>query len=783
MARRFWFVTLCAALALIGLLVGMMVHLRVRAASSRLPERGQTVARLAGLSADVEVRFDERGIAHIRAPNERALWFAAGYVQARDRFFQMDLMRRMAQGRLSEIFGPRTVAVDRKMRILRVAASARRQSSQLEVAERWALDEYTAGINAALGQYGRWISPESWLLGLEPDPWQREDTLAIGLLYQLSMSPAMGEELKRAVELARLGQETALDLWGWSPDEANRWIPPAPPISTPRQNDEAIIPESQPFGSSAWAVAAAKTTGGRPLLASDPHLGVSMPGFFYAIHLECPEIHVAGLAMPGTPGVMIGHNEHVAWGLAEARVDDQDLYILTLDETRDRELIDGEWQDLRTVSERINVRWQDEAEVVKILLSERGPVVRERGREVLALEWTGLRARSSLGAVLEMDRARTVSDVIHAWHDVSGPFYQVVAADSEGRIVQFFSGSLPDRPRGNGRLPSPGQESAWAWQGMVPLSDALTRLDPEDGIVAAANHDVFTEGDYGTGVRVPGEFAGPWRIRRIRRELSSRDDWQIGDFVRLQGDVTSDLAVALMRQLRPEMDHHGGPAAATLAGWDGRMSRDSEASHLYSRLLLELTDAVGGDDAARDGLPSSPVGTTALLRLLAGGMDESWWDDVGTDVVESRAMIVDRVFDRLDAERIGSPWGAVHRVTFHHPYGKVPVVGAWLGRSWSRGPYPLGGDGTTINANSWRSENPFTVTECPQGRIVVEVGRWDDTVLVLPTGQSGRPWSPHYADQLDAWLHVKPQTFPFSKEAVDAASVAQLLLLTADDAD
>lgn len=274
-----------------------------------------------------------------------------------------------------------------------------------------------------------------------------------------------------------------------------------------------------------------------------------------------------------------------------------------------------------------------------------------------------------------------------------------------------------------------------------------------------------------------GEFAGS------SGELSSRDDWRVADFVQLQGDVTSDLAVALMRLLRPEMNANGGSAAATLAGWDGRMAKDSVAAHLYSRLVLQLTDAVGGDDAARDGLPSSPIGTTALLRLLAGGMDESWWDDVGTEVTESQAMIVDRVFDRLDSDRIDSQWGAVHRVSFNHPYSKVPAVGAWLGRSWSRGPFPVGGDGTTVNANYWRARSPFNVTACPNARMVVDVGSWDDTVLVMPAGQSGRPWSRHYADQLNGWLHVKPQTFPFSAEAVEAAAVAHLLLLPAEDGE
>lgn len=776
MVRRFWFLALCGTVVVIAVVVGNLIHVRARAAASRLPERGVVMEEVPGLQGAVQIILDSRGIPHVRADDERAVWFAVGYLHARDRFFQMDLMRRMASGRLAELVGPSALPGDRRARIWRIDDSARRQASELRVGERWALESYTRGVNAALTRFGRWIAPETWLLGLAPERWQVEDSLGIGLLVQLQMSAAMGEELERAIEFAGLGRERAVDLWGWSPEEADDWLPPSPAIVVPRQQDEAILPAFGVVGSNAWAVSPRLSSSGRALLASDPHLAVSLPGSFYAVHLSSPEMHVAGATIPGSPGVLTGHNERVAWGLTNAMVDDQDLYVLTLDEDRSRELIDGEWIDLRTVTERIQVRWQDEPELVKILLSERGPVVRDRGREVLALEWTGLRAPSALGAVLEMNRARTVQDVVDAWLDTEGPYLQVVAADSDGRIVQFLTGSAPDRGRGAGRLPSPGQESRWAWRGTENLAKSFLMVDPDSGFVAAANHDPVAEGDFTRAPTLAGEFAAPWRVRRIRQALAGRAGWRIADFVKLQGDVSSGLAVALLRQLRPELEEHQGPSARLLTSWDAKLDRGSRAAYVYASLLVEIGEAVGGDEAAKDGLPVTPIRPTTLLRLLAGGVDNQWWDDVGTDTAENREIIVGQVLDRLDRLDRHTTWGDAHKVDFRHPYTQVPVLGRWLGRSWSRGPFPVGGDGTTINAHYWRLRRPFAVVGIPCLRMVAEVGNWDETVLVVPVGQSGRPWSAHYADQMEAWLDVRPEVFPFSTEAVDAAATATLIL-------
>jgi penicillin amidase len=776
--RRPWFI-LCATVVLaLSVLVAGMLYVRLRTAYSRPPERGVATDRLAGCPRPAEVIFDHRGIPHIRAEDDRALWFAQGYLHARERFYQMEMSRRQAAGRLAEVLGPSAVANDIKMRTWQVNTAARRQVVQLDNAESRALEAYAAGVNAALDRFGRWISPEIWLLGHTPEPWTVEDTLRIGSLMQVSMSWAMGEELERALVLGRLGRERATDLWGWSPAEARRWIPPGEKITAPPRAGEPIAPPLRIMGSNAWAVSATRAAGELPLLANDPHLGVQMPGIWTAVHLSGPGLQVAGLSLPGAPGVLVGHTDRVAWGMTTAMVDDQDLFVLTLDEGGTRELVDGNWQPLRTITEHIGVRWQPEPELLKVRVSEHGPVVRE-GRSVLALAWTGAHGRTSLGAVLAMNRARTVTDVADAWDGVIGPSVTVIAADTEGRIMSMMTGAFPNRERGAGRLPAPGADSRWSWRGFEQLGQGRRRLDPETGFVASANHDPFAEGDFRSSLAVPGEYDAPWRIRRIRGQLASRDDWDIGGFLELQADVVSGLATQFLRQLRPDLESHAGATAAELLEWDGRMEAGAAAPLHFTRLVLELGRDVGGDEALRDGLEKSPMGGTELLRLLAGGLDEGWWDDVRTSDTETRGDVISGVLDRLDAGRKNEVWGDVHRVHFAHPFIDVPLVGRLLGRSWSRGPFSVGGGSTTVNAHYWDLEAPFDTMAIPSARFVAAVGDWDATVLVLPTGQSGRPWSPHYADQVKDWLMVRNVTFPFSEEAVDASASARLILLPA----
>jgi penicillin amidase len=778
--RRVWFVLLSIAVLLGVAAVLAITHLRVRAGTSRLPERGSVTEIVAGCPAPVQVLLDGRGIPHVESDSEAALWFSLGYLHARDRFFQMELARRAGAGRLAEVFGETALNSDRKMRTLRLAASARRQSAGLSARERRVFDAYSAGVNAALDRFGNWIAPEIWLLGVDPEPWRVEDSLTIGLLLQLDLSWSMGEELKRAIELARLGRERAIDLWGWTPAQARAWIPPGEGARQPRRDYEPISPPMGAYGSNSWAVSPERSASNRPLLANDPHLGVQMPGTFFAVHLRGPRTHVAGASIAGIPGVVIGHTEDVAWGLTLAMVDDQDLFVLNLDDAGSRELIDGRWQPLRTVTEDVVVRWQEAPVLLKVRLSRHGPLVREQRGETLALSWTGLHGPSVVSAILAMNRADSVREVAAAWSRVLGPAMNLVAADSGGRILHQVVGWVPDRGIGGGRLPSPGSDSRWAWSGFRPVA-AEPRLNPSDGFVAAANHDFFGEGDFPERDRFPGEFAPPWRVRRIRSALAARSDWTVDDFAELQADVVSGRAIAVLRQLRPELEQRQGLSAEELMAWDARMEVGSTAATLFSSFMLELEGAVADDEAQRDGLGWNPLGPERLLRLLAGGLDESWWNDVGAAGQQTRAEILDRVLADLDEAGPQKGWGDVHQVAFDHPLARLPFVGERASASWSRGPFAVAGDGVTVNAQAWNGRRPFAVTSMPAMRFVADVGNWDDTILVLPVGQSGRPWSRHYSDQISSWMGVGTERFPFSRGAVDRAAAARLELLPAPE--
>ncbi len=775
MSRRPW--PLLLAVPAVAVLVGVaaIAYLRFGAMRSRLPESGVTRLAVSGLKGPVTVRMDTAGVPHIAATCEWDLWLAQGYLHARDRFFQMELARRAAAGRLAELAGEGALATDRKLRTWRIAATAWRQAGKLDSQERQALDAYAAGVNAALTTYGRWIAPEMRLLGLEPEPWRREDTLGIGILFQLSLTWSMGEELERGVELARLGRQRAVELWGWTPQQAADWIPPGTPPAEPRQPDEDAITRSLGgVGSNNWAIAGTRTVSGRPLVANDPHIGVQMPGTWYGVHLAGAGFDVAGVSIPGAPGVVIGHNRRVAWGFTMVMLDDQDLFVVKADRDRRREFFGGQWVPLRTLTERVRIRGRPDPARVEIRISRSGPVVRDDAGEVLALAWTALKGGTPLGAFLRMDRAAGVDETATAWRGVVGPALNLVAADVEGHILHQVVGRVPIRGRGAGRLPAPGDNPQWQWQGFRAMAANPRVVDPPQGFLATANHDLFTEGDYPSTEWFPAEFAPPWRVRRIRGLLAARDRWDVASCVELQGDLVSRRAGALLELLRPELERNGGPTARQLLDWDGNLRPETVAPHVYSRLVLDLCRAVGEDEAQSIGLKGTLITPERLVRLLAGGLPAEWWDDLKTPQVEDRGAIVGSVLKNLDDLHIDSPWGSVHTVEFPHPLGDLPTLGPLLGASWSRGPIAVGGDGATVNAHYWELDEPYRVSAIPSMRFVADVGAWDESILVLPVGNSGRPWSGHYDDQLSSWVRVEPVRLPFSEKAVEAAARATL---------
>ena len=663
------------------------------------------------------------------------------------------------------------------MRTLRATAIARRQLGLLAAPDRRALEAYTAGVNAAIDRFGSWIAPELWLLGVNPEPWRPEDSLALWTLLHLRLSPAATNELERAVQLARLGRRAAVELWGWDPDQVKAWLPQIRYAPSPLAPEDAMLPAGPRLASVSWAVSGTHSASGLPLLVTSVEWAPEQPSPWYLVDLRARELHVAGASLPGVPGVVVGHTEEVAWALTPSLVDDQDLFVLTIDGQRARELVDGRWQPMRTVTERISIRGEDTPVLLKVRLSERGPMVRDSAREVLALSWTGSHGPSPVGALLHMARARSVSAVVAAWEEVVGPPLHLVAADISGRVLHQMVGLVPVRGVGAGRLPVSGQDSRSSWKGFLPLSANPHRVDPPEGYLVLAGHDLATEGEAPTGVVIPGEYAPPWRARRVRSQLALRQDWDVASSLGLLADRVSLQARAALTVLGPELERAGGRTARALLAWDGGMDPDREEPHLYHRLMTELGFGIGGDDALRAGLARSPFGPEEVLRLLAGGMDDTWWNDRRTAETEGSGEILREALARVDEYGLVERWGEVHQVELGHPLARMAVVGPLFGRLWSRGPFSVGGDETTVAATPWDESQPYRVAAMPSLEVVMPVGRWDETVVAVPPGQSGQPWSTRSTDQLAPWLRDGGVTLPFSVEAIAAETRARMQLV------
>lgn len=771
---------ICVFLILLPVLI--LAHIRFYSSSSRLPEVGEEICPLEGLKAQVRVDLDSRGIPHIVAENREDLFFAQGYVEARDRFFQMDLARRTAEGRLSEVFGESTLERDRLSRLLGFEDVARRQVAELGAGEKGALEAYTAGVNAALREYGQWIAPEVWATGIQPPDWRVEDSLAVAAAFSFDLSASLSAEMRRWQELTHYGPSMAPALWGWNSGQRRAWVPPMAP-SLALSSVEDLLTKLKGWGlpgalaeSNAWALSSKMTRSGRPLLAVDPHGSVADLGLWYAVDLRSDGLHAAGLGLPGLPGLIHGHNEKVAWAISGSMMDVVDLFEITLNEGRAAELIDGKWMPLRTVREEIGVRWNDEPHTFKIHLSQRGSIIFEQRDRALALRWSGTDIRHPIEAWLRMLEVSGVDDVSEIWKGQAAPPLFLVAADDEGHLLKQQLGLASKRGRGAGKLPAPGRYSRWAWKGYK--QGALSIRDPESGFVIAANEDVFSEGEFRKGSKAfDGDFASPWRARRLRDRFMRRKDWSLEESLHLQGDVLSPRILSLLKLLRPSIEEFGKAETARLLDWDGRLEPGSREALIFKRLIREIGEGIGGDEASLSGMDQSPFDADRCLSMLAGGLDQAFWDDRLSSEIEGQDEILRRAIEEIDSIGISGSWGGEHRKAFHHPLYHFPLFGSLFSFVSGRSRLSCGGDDSTLFQTRSDPNRPFRLLQIPNASLVVEVGDWDRCSLILPKGESGRVWSSHSRDQSGSWLPRDARSFVFSSEAVKADRRAGLLLV------
>lgn len=763
-----------AAMASLVIALGVIALLR----APTPPREGRD--RLHGLSAPAEVKFDAHGIPHVRAATEEDAYRVLGWLHAADRLFQMETRRRAASGRLSEAFGAAALDMDIRARTIGLGRQAEREFRALSVAERRLLEAYSAGVNAYVASH-----PRPWELvaaGIRPEPWTALDSLRFEALMFTSLSGSESGERASLARILKFGLGPLLPVLD-AQGEAPTFVPPEAPY--PRAASPVReTPAESARGSNAWAISGSRTASGRPILANDPHLEAEIPGVWYAAHLTADDgLDVAGLTLPGLPGVVIGHNGSTAWGLTMHQADDADLFLERLDADGGRYEDGSGWLPVESRTERIPVKGRKDVET-RIAVTRHGPVVEEirpgkSGPFAVSLAWSPSLGVGSLRAFLLASRARTPEEIRTAWSHYVGPSVNVCWASADGRIGLMVAGAIPRRTRGDGRLPVPGWTGGYDWDGLVPYAELPRVEDPPEGFVASANDDWTA-----SGIRLPypGDYATRDRVDRIREVLSSLRQATPQEVRSLQNDVLSLYAVrvrdALIR-LQLE-DPEARRAAGILAGWDGR-ALERGPSLLFYTFMRDLRRRTFLPREKRlDG--SLPAGWNLMARMIEGTGGAELWDDPGTGAVEAREEAVSAslaaALRAVEAKEGAVPeawsWGRAHALSYVHPFARAFPL---LGRLLNVGPLERPGDAFTVSvaAGPLSTRDAFT-RHIASARFIADLGDPDASRIVLPLGESGQFQDRRYDDQAAAWAEGRDFPFPFRRSAVDAVAVSTLRL-------
>ena len=712
-------------------------------------------AHIAGLSAPVSVAYDAWGIPHIHAANEDDGAAALGWLHARDRMFQMELMRRAASGRVAALAGPRALPLDRTMRVLGLQARAEAAWAVTPAPTRAILEAYTRGVNAYLAGHGRWTSVQFAVLG-RPAPWTPVDSLLWGETMALYLGGNWRDELARTALLGRVPRAEIDQLW--PPQEGT----PGPSAAAvlPRWAGlatllEAYVPRfPAPFtlpaqASNEWAVDGAHSATGSPLLAGDPHLGYSTPGIWYLARIDTPGDSLAGATAPGVPFMVLGHNRRIAWTFTTSGADTEDVFVETV-------LPDGRYATpsgpaaFATRTERIAVRGQA-AEEMTVRQTRHGPVVSDIPGSVAAAPGTVFAL--SMGALapgndaatglLALNHAGSVAEAGQAAPQITAPVQNLLVADKAG-IGQFTTGRVPVRRAGNGEWPVAGASGAYDWVGWAS-GDALPHsVNPASGHLVNANERVAPP-DF--PVFMGQDWFGDWRARRIRQMLGSGSH-TLDDFARMQVDATSTFAQAILPVLlaRPRGDDLAGRAAGLLVGWDGRMATDLPQPLIFEawwrqfyRLLL-----------ARRGLPAAiPAPRADVVAAALSPAAEGWCGgDCGPLLDQALAAAMAPLAARFGPDPAQWRWGSVHIASFADPV---------LAPLSNRIAQP--GDATTVFAGGSVGDS-FAAVHGPGFRGVYDLANLDGSRFITAPGESGHPLSPHARDLLQRWRDGQGVTLP-----------------------
>jgi penicillin G amidase len=806
--------------------------------------------RLPGLSAEVEVVRDEHGIPQVYADTAADLFYAQGYVQAQDRFFQMDFRRHVTAGRLSELLGKDALETDMYIRTMGWRRVAEQELSLLSPEARDYLEAYSAGVNAYIDSH----KPQEMALeysmlsinGLDyaPEEWTPADSLSWLKAMAWDLRGNMAEEIERAI-LSVDHTEAEIDsLFPAYPYARHRPVVnqgavvddvfeqdaraggsrlptrPALPAATVKaleRLDEGLdrIPElmgrGRGVGSNGWVVDGRHSTTGKPILANDPHLGISLPGVWYQMGLHCREVSpdcpfdVTGFTFAGLPGVVIGHNQDIAWGFTNLGPDVVDLYLEKVEGRFYR--YDGRRRPLELREEVIDVHGEDEPFRFTVRSSRHGPLLSDVSRQLstvganadvdpeapargngyaVALAWTALTPNRTVDAMLMINRARNWDEFRTGARDFAAPSQNMVYADRDGHIGYQAPGLIPIRKAGHsGEYPVEGWLAANDWTGdHVPFQALPNLLDPKAGMVVTANQAVVGA-DYPYYLGTPIRYG--YRSDRVQELLQRKQRLSVEDMAQIQLDTRNGFAPTLVPYLLDIFlpSQYLGAGQRLLESWNFKQSPGSAAAAYYNAVWRNTLALTFHDQMPQSLWPDGSERWFEVMRSLLANPQSSWWDDAHTEtVVETRDDILTRAMTltrdelvRRQARRASEwTWGHLHRMDLENESVGQSDVGIvrWL---FNRGGYEVGGGDSIVNATAWNAAEGYGVTAAPSMRMVVSMADLDDSRWVNLTGVSGHPFDDHYVDQTDLWVEGETLPWHFSRKRVEDAAEDTLTLV------
>jgi len=815
---------LLAVAVLAGLFAGYTI-------TRSFPQTGGTL-QAAGLEARVEVLRDANGIPHIYADTPHDLFLAQGYIHAQDRFWQMDFWRHTTAGRLSELVGESQVETDAFLRTIGWRRVAEQEYAQADAEMKAVLEAYAAGVNAYIGartyadlglEYSL-LALNGFNPGQKPEPWSPADSLAWAKAMAWDLGGNLDDEIYRANIYQALGAEKAAQFLV-SPPSDHPVIVPTPALGgLPLETLQARIAAMRAvfgndfgdarrgIGSNNWVISGSRTDTGQPLLANDPHLSIQLPAIWYLVGLHCRTVSaacpydVAGYSLAGDPGVIIGHNARIAWGVTNVNPDVQDLFIEKINPANPNQYeVNGAWVDMTLVKETIQVLG-GEPVAVTVRYTRNGPIVSETYGDAqrltaeavavngtalgsgyaLSLRWTALEPGQIFRSVLHINRAGNWDEFRAALRDWTVPSQNFVYADVDGNIGYQMPSNVPIRPQGDGSLPVPGWTDDYQWTGYIPFDELPYSYNPPQGYIATANQPVVGS-DYPYLITATGFDMG-YRGERINALIQAAGPLSMDGIAAIQGDNLNLGAQELLPALLALdfEDAELARAQAELRDWDLQMDMTSRPAALYAAFQAALTRNTFDDDIPEAQRPGAGDETWVRFRSLLADPQSAWWDDAATPARETRDDILRRSLADGVAylkETLGSTWeawtwGRLHTSTFNNRVFGSEAWPAPIRALFNRGPYATSGGTSIVNATGYniRRANPFEVISVPSMRQIVDVTDFDRTRVIHTTGQSGHPFHPHYIDFADKWRKIEYIPLLFSADAVRAAAVETLTL-------